>query len=361
MKKTIAFVLSMILLIISAGCSDAQNNDKKSDDNQSSTENTIAVDDTVYSGVVFTALKTFDEITGATLNETDESKTSVTVFKYVFFENALQTITDYKNYLLEYGFKMTSDINDENNTFEFDGKELSLTSENGNSGSTISITIPCDEKTNSQRKEKLFNELDTAFNNKEYKKVLQIAEMFTSDEQKNYNNIKNYMQYSFGVILFNNGIYGDALKFFEYSKDKFNADDYITQIHEKVDKFNGIYKTGTNVVYYMIIKDGRVSFQFGPSFGTPGQYEIGAPVTYSYSLWVHNDVNGKDIFDIVDTNSFDLDYIRSIEYSVTTLDNGDYSVLKWKADIMEEVFGKTEVYEGVYTKISDTPAESIIN
>lgn len=349
MKKIIPFIaLVSILSFVFSACSKETKEPLTNNSNNATYEN-----------VIFDNLKTFTEVTGATLNSTNEDKTNETTFCYVVFENAEQKITDYKTYLLESGYAITSALDAETIVFNSDEKEIRITSENGDAGTSISITIPCDEATNNARKDKVYQEMLAAVEKKDFKEVLNITDRFSSDEIKNYKDVYAYRLFSIAMRAYNVDIYGEASEYFkkycEQDKtDKLDAKSYIKKCDSILSKYNGTYSGKSfngYVPYSMFIKDGRVALEFNNAELLGNSYKKDS-VYYLYDLRIQ-ETDGKILLYIVDYTLGDIDY----KHKLTQLDSGAILVNDNSWDMLKGYHNDTSSFAGEYKKTSsNTPS-----
>lgn len=354
MKKIIAVLSLISILIVFASC--GNNKEKESADTTSS----VAAVEGVYKNVAFANLKTFTEVTGVSLNSTVEDETSKTTFCYVVFEDVQQKITDYKTYLSDSGYKMTSSVESDKIVFESEGKEIVITSESGSSGTNINITIPCDEKTNNARKEKVYSEMLAAAENKDFKEVFGITDRFSTDEISNYKDVKAYRLFSIAIEAYDDKIYGTAHEYFtEYlekdTSDKLGAANYIKECDGKPKKYNGTY-AGTSynglIPYLMYIKDGKVALEMDNNKLMGNNASKPDSVYYLNELKVE-EVDGTVLLDIVDYMSGKVEY----KYNLTLLDNGNILVNDFAWDVLKGYQNDPATFAGEYKKISsETPA-----
>lgn len=310
----------------------------------------------IYENIAFDNLKTFTEVTDIVLNSTIEENTHETTFCYVSFEDVEEKINDYKTYLLESGFTMVSDLDDEDIVFEKDEKRIKITSENEEEGTTVNITMPCDDATNKLRREAKYEELLKIAKEEDWNDVYDITSQFSSDEIQNYKDVQAYRLFSLAMDPYKKNIFSVARKWFEeylekQPEDKLGAKAYIQECDNKLSKYNGTYsgKSYSGLLnYYMFIKDGRVAFEFNND-----GYKLGEPLYYNEELQVSEVDENTVLLKVVDYSSYDskVDYRKTL----VQLDNGGMLVYDFKWDILK---GKmdTSVFAGKYTKISnDTP------
>lgn len=355
MKRFVAVLSLISVLLVFTSCG---NNEEK---DSAETTSSVAAVEGVYENVAFANLKTFTEITGIALNNTIEDNTDTTTFCYVVFEDAQQKITDYKTYLSDSGYKMTSSVDSEKIVFESEGKEIVITYENGSSGTNISITIPCDEKTNNVRKEKVYNEILAAAEKKDFKEVFKITDRFSSDEISSYKDVKAYRLFSIAMEAYDDKIYGTAHEYFteyleEDTADKLGAANYIKECDGKLKKYNGTY-AGTSynglIPYLMYIKDGKVALEMNTD-KLMGSGNASKPdsVYYLNDLKIE-EVDGTVLLDIVTYMSGNVEY----KYDLTLLDNGNILVNDFAWDVLKGYQNDPATFAGEYKKISsETPA-----
>ncbi len=341
-RKIIAIILAVCTLCSFASCG----NDKES----------------VYENVAFLELKTFTKVTGIVLNSTVEENTHETTFNYVSFEDVEEKINDYKTYLLESGFTMISDLDDEDIVFELDEKRIRITFENAESGTSINITMPCDEATNEIRREAKYEELLLAVDEEDWDDVYDITKQFSDDEFESYKDVRAYRLFSLAMDPYNKKVFSKAKEWFEkyleeQPEDKLGAKVYIQECNDRLSKYNGTYsgKSFTGLLdYYMFIKDGRVAFEFdNKRLGVSSGYKLGEPLYYNEELQVSEIDENTVLLKVVDYSSYGskVDYRKTL----VQMDNGGMLVYDFKWDILQ---GKidTSTFAGEYTKISnDTP------
>ncbi len=316
----------------------------------------------VYENVAFDKLKTFTKVTGIVLNSTAEKNTHETTFSYVTFEDADEKINDYKTYLLKSGFTLKSDLDDEDIVFESDEKTITISFEETDAGTSINITMPCDEETNKIRSEAKYEELLLAADEEKWSKVYDITSEFSSDEIQNFKDVKAYRMFSDAMDPYDKEVFGVAKSMFEdylevQPEDKLGAKAYIKKCNNKLSKYNGTYKgksyTGL-LDFYMFIKDGRVAFEYDESkLNIPNGYKLGDPVYYSDELRIENIGDNATLIYLVDYTSYNnnMDYKNRL----VQLSSGGLLVYDYKWDILQGRVD-TSPFAGEYKKISnDTP------
>lgn len=306
----------------------------------------------VYENVAFQDLKTFTEITDIVLNSTTEENTHETIFSYVSFENVEQKINDYKTYLIESGFTMVSDLDDKDVIFELDEKRIEISLENTDAGTSINITMPCDEATNEIRRDAKYEELLMAVEEEDWDDVYDITHQFSDDELQNFKEVKAYRMFSLAMDPYKKNIFGVAKDLFEdylefQPEDKLGAKTYIKECNDKLSKYNGTYvgKSFTGLLeYYMFIKDGKVEFDFKDG------YKQGESVYYLEELQVSEVDENTVLLKVVDYSFYDgdVDYRKTL----VQLDDGGMLVYDFKWDILQGRVD-TSTFAGEYTKISD--------
>lgn len=342
-RKIIAIVLALCTLACFSSCG-----------------NTKEV--SVYENVAFENIKTFTEITDIPLNSTVEENTYETTFCYVSFESVDQKINDYKTYLLESGFKITSDLGEDEVAFELDEKTITITFETEDSRTTVNITISCDEATNEARKEAKYEGLIKAAQEEDWNKVYDITGQFSSNEIKNYKDVYAYRLFAVAMYSYELGIFGNAKDYFnDYlencPEDTLEAKAYIKKCTDKISKYDGTYsgKSYSGLLhYYMFIKDGKVAFEFNyePLGGISNGYTLGEPTYYEYKLKVNElDKNTASLY-LVDNVYFgEFDYKNKLvleDKKTILVYDFEWDILNWQMD--------TSPFAGRYTKISnDTP------
>lgn len=352
MKKLIALFLTLSIFFSFASCGTEPENDEVND----SKSNAESFD--TYKNIAFDNLKTFTEIAGTALNSTVEDETTTTTFCYVVFEEAEPKIIAYKTYLTEYGFIMTSDIDDETAVFTLNEKEISISSESGSSGTTIEIIIPCDKSTNAARKEKAYQELMVAIDEKNFQKAYNITDQFSSDEIQQYKDVYACRLFSIAMKAYDKHVYGTSSEEFKkylevQPEDKLGAKAYIQECDALMSKYNGTYsgkKFDGTVYYYMIIKDGKIGFEFNDrEFG----YNLGEPVYYDYDLCIVQYENG-----IVSLSAGYYDWEKmnyKNGYKITVLDNGNLIVNDFLWDPLYGYNNDPRPFAGEYKRIADAP------
>lgn len=316
----------------------------------------------VYENVAFDKLKTFTKVTGIVLNSTTEENTHETTFGYVAFEDVEEKINDYKTYLLKSGFTMTSDLDDEDIVFESDEKTIKISFEETDAGTSINITMPCDEETNKIRCEAKYEELLLAAEEENWYKVDSIISQFSGDEKNNFKDVKAYMMFSDAWHPYHKAVYGTAKYLFEdylgfQPEDKLGAKAYIKECNDKIKRFNGTYKGKSYsglLDYYMFIKDGMVAFENDYSkLGIANGYKLGDPVYYMEQLQIEDIDENMTILDTVDYTSYNNEC--KLKKNLVLKDNGNILVYDIKWDILKGVMD-TSPFAGEYKKISnDTP------
>lgn len=317
----------------------------------------------VYENVAFEKLKTFTKVTGIVLNSTTEENTHETTFSYVAFEDVEEKINDYKTYLLKSGFTMTSDLGDKDIVFESDEKKIKISCEETDAGTSINITMPCDEATNELRREAKYEELlaaaDEAADTEYWSKVYDITSEFSSDEIQSYKDVKAYRRFSAAMAAYKKCVLGVAKSLFEdyleaQPEDKLGAKAYIKKCNNKLSKYNGTYK-GKDfrglLDYYMFIKDGRVAFEYDNSkLNISNGYKLGDPVYYLEELRVEDIGNGTMLLDVVEYTPYDNK--MEFENNLVQLKNGGLLVYDSKWDILQGRVD-TSPYAGEYKKVSN--------
>lgn len=311
----------------------------------------------VYENVAFEKLKTFTKVTGIVLNSTTEKNTHETTFGYVAFEDVEEKINDYKTYLLKSGFTMTSDLDDEDIVFESDEKTITISFEETDAGTSIDITMPCDEETNKIRCEAKYEELLVASEEKKWSLVYDITSEFSSDEIQNFKDVKAYRIFSAAMAAYKKSVLGVAKSLFEdylevQPEDKLGAKAYIKECNDKLNKYNGTYsgKSFTGLLnYYMFIKDGRVAFEYNDS----DVYKFGEPMYFFDELRIEELGENMVSLWVVDYTSYDNS--MEIKNRLVQLKNGGLLVNDFKWDILQGRVD-TSPFAGEYKKISnDTP------
>ena len=348
MKKIIASVLLVCFLFVLTSCGNTD-------------EAAIEADASAfYENVVFDKLETFTEITELELNSTIEDKNYETTFCYIDFEDPTSKITDYKNHLVEAGFKMTSGVNDKDIAFELNGHKLKISTQKGESGTSINITMPCDEATIAKRNESAYNELVKAIDEKNYKSAYEITNKFSSDDIQGYKDVQARRIFAMAMDAYKMQTYGRAIEYFnsyleKQPEDNLGAKAYIQECNNKIQKFNGTYsgKSYSGLVsYYMIIKDGAVGFEFdNAKLNIPNSYKIGDPIYYMYDLRVNEYDDGTVSLDICD-RYFAFDNIE-YRYNLTLLDNGNILVNDFAWDMLKGYYNDTSAFAGEYKRVAD--------
>ena len=348
MKKIILmFALISVLSLTFVACG------KKADE-QSAQNKTNAV----YENIVFDNLRTFSDVTSATLNSTIEDKTYETTFSYVVLKNADKKITEYKEYLLESGFKLTSSSDSKTIVFEFGEKSLRIDTEYGESDTRVNITIPCNKATNDTRKEKVYNEMLTAAEAKDFSKVFDITKRFSNEEIKNFKDVSAYRSFSLAMKAYDDRIYGEAREYFiEYTEkdtsDKLGGKAYLQECNNKLSKYNGTYSGKSfdgYVPYLMYVKDGKVGIEINTSeiLGD----KLPEAVYYSDYLRI-NEYNGHTLLYIVHYWSGEI----TNKYQLTVLDSGEIILNDNAWDMAKGYQNDTSTFAGIYKKTStNTPS-----
>ncbi len=348
-KKVIVAVLIFCVSFAFVSC--GTNGDKN--------ETTEKAESVVYENVVFDDLKTFTEITGVELNSVIEEITYRTTFCYVVFEDVDQKINDYKTYLSEAGFKMTSDLDDESVTFELNEKEIYIYTESGKSGSEVEISIPCDEETNALRKEQKYKELIKAAEEKDFNKVFDITGQYSSEEIKEYKDVYAYRLFSIAMKAYDLKVYGEAAEYFtsyleEQPEDKLGAKAYLQECNDKISKYNGMYsgKSFNGLVnYYMFIKDGKVGFDFNHKAHALIGYNPADAVYYLHELRVNEYDNGLVSLTVGDYSFGDIKY----KYDLTLLEDGSIIVNEFGWNPAMGYYNDNSTFAGKYERIADPP------
>ena len=313
----------------------------------------------VYENVAFEKLKTFTKVTGIVLNSTAEKNTYETIFSYVTFEDADEKINDYKTYLLKSGFTMKSDLDDKDIVFESDEKTITISFEETDAGTSIDITMPCDEETNKIRCEAKYEELLAVAEEEKWSKVYDITSKFSSDEIQNFKDVKAYRIFSAAMAAHKKSVLGVAKSLFEdylevQPEDKLGAKAYIKECNKKLSKYNGTYagKDFRGLLnYYMFIKDGRVAFEIDSD--VPNAYKLGEPVYYFDELRIEEIADNVESLWIVDYDSYDDE--MTYKHNLVQFKNDGFLVNDFKWNVLSGVID-TSAYAGEYKKISnDTP------
>jgi hypothetical protein len=318
----------------------------------------------VYENVAFEKLKTFTKVTGIVLNSTTEKNTHETIFTYVTFEDADEKINDYKTYLLKSGFTMKSDLDDKDIVFESDEKTITISFEETDAGTSIDITMPCDEATNELRREAKYEELLVAAEEKKWSLVYDITSEFSSDEIQNFKDVKAYRMFSDAMDPYNKKVFGVAKRMFEeylevQPEDKLGAKAYIKECNKKLSKYNGTYagKDFRGLLnYYMFIKDGMVAFEYDSSRYTSVGYKLGDPVYYTEQLRIEDlDENITSLY-TVDYTSYNNK--MTYKHDLVQFKNDGFLVNDFKWDILKGVID-TSPFAGEYKKISNDAPDAL--
>lgn len=344
MKRMIAAIMLFCVSVAFASCGNEKDSSVK------------------YENVVFDSLKTFTEISEVPLNNTIEQNTYETTFCYVAFENANQKINAYKSYLLESGYKMISEIDDDEIVFEANEKKITISFESGESGTNINITIPCDEATNIARRDAKYNELLAAAEEKDFSKVYEITELFSSEEIKGYKEVSAYRVFSLAIKAYKSKVYGEAAECFndyleKQPEDKLGAKEYIQECNNILSRYNGTYSGKSFnglLLYYMFIKDGKVGFESSyADLGLDLGYQHGDSVYYLYDLKVE-EYDGTVLLKVADYSFGDIEY----KYDLCMLDNGNILVNKFGWDVLKGYYNDTSPFAGEYKRVTkDAPPE----
>lgn len=285
MKKLISILLSITFLFSLFGCG------KKEEEKQLGE---------IYQNCFFENLETFTEHTKIKLTEKEDGDSTAT-YRYVIFEEADKNITEYKEYLDEYGFVLKSDVSSETMVFEYKEKKLEMKVSSGPSGTEVSITLPHDDKTLNENKEKVYQEVLTAFNNKEYKECTNIAKENFLDGYKDYDKIILYANAEEKLRLSD---WNGAITAFEKCGEFKDAPARAKELKDQRTALNGTYEfvNDANQKVYWSIKDGKAGFAINSPHSDTLTYKMGDPIEYNYDLYrlyfSENDmpfVNGEHI------------------------------------------------------------------
>ena len=314
----------------------------------------------VYENVAFDKLKTFTKVTGIVLNSTAEKNTHETIFSYVAFEEVDEKINDYKTYLLKSGFTMKSDLDDKDIVFESDEKTITISFEETDAGTSIDITMPCDEETNKIRCEAKYKELLAAAEEEKWSLVYDITSKFSGDEIENFKDVKAYRMFSNAMDPYDKEVFGAAKSLFEdylehQPDDKLGAKAYIKKCNNQLSKYNGTYKGKSYsglVGYYMFVKDGRVAFEFESTYNDKSS----EPIYYFDELRIEEIGENATSLWVVNYTAYDnkLDYKNKL----VQLKNGNLLVNDYKWDILKGVMD-TSPYAGEYKKISNDAPDAL--
>ena len=234
-----------------------------------------------YDRCDFDNLETFTAITEVDLHSSEEDEETAT-YKYVLFENSESLINSYKEYLTEYGFVLSSDIDSAEMTFTLDEKVLLFEVANGASGTQVNITLPFDEETLNAKKEEAYQTYLTAFNEGRYADCLGIAENSSLQGYKDFDNM-NY--YAAAKDYMDKGNWLNAKHRFKSCSGFKDADEQVAEIEEQLYALNGIYefKNDYSQTIYVIISYGEAQIQVDSALFS---YKPGDPIDH-YSMRVH--------------------------------------------------------------------------
>ncbi|MBE6783689.1 MAG: hypothetical protein E7536_06720 [Ruminococcaceae bacterium] len=358
MKKIISiFLLIAALLLTFVACSKDADDTKATETAETTTENKNG---DVYENIAFDNLKTFTTVTGVTLNSTVEEKTYETTYGYVVLTDADENITEYKEYLLEFGLKLTSSGDAETTTFELDDKELRIDVEENESDIRINITIPCDEETNNTRKEKTYSEMVAAAEEEKFDEVYDITDQFSSDEIQNFKDVQAYRLFSLAMEAYDDKIYGEAREYFikyceEDTTDKLGGNAYLEECNNILSKYNGTYSGKSfngYLSYFIYIKDGKVGMEFDNQelLGT----EPSETIYYLDYLRIE-EIDGYTLLHVVGYTSGKIDY----KYDLVPTEDGSIIVNDHAWTKPAEYYNDDAVFAGIYEKTSsETPPEA---
>lgn len=272
MKKLISILLSIAFIFSLFGCT------KKEEEKEKQVGE-------IYQNCFFQNLETFTEHTKIKLTEKEDGDATAT-YRYVIFEadKADKNITEYKEYLDEYGFVLKSDVSSETMVFEYKEKKLEMKVSSGSSGTEVSITLPYDDKTLNENKEKVYQEVLTAFNNKEYKECMNIVNGKFLDGYKDYDKIIAYANAEEKLRLSD---WNGAITAFEKCGNFKDAPARAKELKDQRTALNGTYlfTNDYNQKVYWCIKDGKAGFNINAPHSDTLTYKMGDPISYAYDLY----------------------------------------------------------------------------
>lgn len=316
MKKFVCLIMALVFVLVFSACGSKEVN--------------------YYSETVFETLKSFTDISESEPISTDKTLASKSTYEYLLTEKAGEFISEYKNYLIEYGFTTDSDINSETLTYKLNDYELVFSSSETDSGVLIKITIPCDEATINNRNEAIYIEIENAFNNKEYENITDISKKLYGD----YKNSDYYVNFAAGMQYYDMGIWSDAYEALQSFSDNAEAKTCI----EEITSYNGIYKCSLEYgVNYILIKNGTVSMEISSEY-LPTGYKVGDPVYYNdelinrvipsgeRQLMIGNHYSDQDVYD----------------YGFLAMSDGTFVAAQYETS-------RYDTFTGIYEKISETP------
>lgn len=358
--KKIILIFALIVVVLSAFVACSKGTKNKEATETSETTVTESKNSDVYENVAFDDLKTFTAVTGVSLNSTVEEKTYETTYDYVVLTDVDEKIVEYKEYLLEFGLKLTSSGDAETTTFELDDKELRIDIEENESDTRINITISCDEETNNTRKEKTYSEMVAAANEKDFDEVYDISDRFSSNEISEFKDVYAYRLFSLAMEAYDDKIYGEAREYFikyceEDTTDKLGGNAYLEECNNILSKYNGTYSGKSfngYLSYFIYIKDGKVGMEFDNRelLGT----EPSETIYYLEYLRI-DEYKGQELVYIVDYTLGKITY----NFKLTMLDSGEIIVNDNAWDVIKGYQNDTTTFAGTYKKTSsETPPEA---
>lgn len=273
MKRLISFFTVLSLLVSLTACGGKGDN--------SATEGTTKKSAEVYANCAFADLETFTARTKIDLNSKDESFDNTT-YNYVTFEESEDALKKYKEYLIKYGFKLTSDVSSETMVFEFEEKKLEMKVTNGAAGTEISITLPLDEATINSNKETAYLKIQSAFDEGNYSECLSIAKETPLGEYKDYEKIISYSKAEDFLKASN---WNDAIYYFNACGNFKDAADRYKTLKEQRDSLNGTweFKNEYGQTHYVLILNGKADMAWNAS--GVADYQIGEPASYYLTVY----------------------------------------------------------------------------
>ncbi len=350
MKKFISIILVTVLLCTFAACG-KKGSVEKSSETESTTEQTTVLDPTVYSETNLEGVKTFTEKMGYEVASVDKNSFNSTAYTYVVGDKSDEVAYQYQEYIRSLGFVLEA-----NNLFVLENKgSIRVETKDAENGRNVVITVSCDDKTSEARKKTAYSEVEKAFNNKEYKAVLEMLGKFDAD----YKDVRYFENYSVGMIAKEAGLLGSAYAHFAACKDSVDESSYMKEI----EKYNGTYnyKDSNGTDHYVFIKNGKVSVEMDVHYTEGDMKFLGIDRNNYIDLhYFYPDPVFTMLYELVVTGNEDETQKITIEFSSVTnvgevkrdvkftfIDNknGTYTFTGVNDD--------TKYVNGVYTKISD--------
>lgn len=326
-KKIICIIIAFIFAFSFSACDSKQANYTDEAHNKVN----------YYNETVFESLRSFTDMSESESVSTDKTFASYTTYEYLLTEKAEEFISEYKDYLVEYGFSTDSDANSETISYKLNDYELGFSASETDNGILVKITVPCDEATINNRNEALYTEIENAFNSKEYEKITDISKKLYGD----YKNSDYYVNFAAGMHYFDLGLWSYAYKNLQQFSDNPEAKTCI----EEITSYNGIYKCSLEygVIHYILINNGTVSMQISSEYSPTG-YQVGNPVYYNDEL-INRVIPSGERQLMIGNHYSDHDVY---DYGFLAMSDGTFVAAQYETS-------KYDTFTGIYEKISETP------